>query len=98
MRIVKRGRWRHDGSVEMPVDIVAFDFDWWHEAARAEGTLEPDEEPRPLGENGYLYYVRFRRAGEQSEPTAVDSPGHETAAAAMADAQSQSPAPIRWNR
>ena len=98
MRIVKRGRWRHNGSVEMPVDIVAFEFDWWHEMSRMDGTLDPDEEPVPLGENGLLYYVRFQRAGERSEPTLVDSSGHETAAAAMADAQAQSPAPIRWTR
>ena len=98
MRIVKRGRWRHEGSVEMPVDIVAFEFDWWHEHARQDGTLEPGTEPVPLGDNGLLYYVRFRRAGERSEPTWVDSSGHETAAAAMADAQEQSPTPIRWNR
>ena len=98
MRIVKRGRWRYDGSVEMPVDIVAFEFDWWHELSRQDGTLAPGEEPLPLGDDGLLYYVRFKRAGERSEPTWVESHGHETAAAAMADAQEQSPAPIRWTR
>jgi hypothetical protein len=63
-----------------------------------DGTLEPDDEPRPLGDSGMLYYVRFQRAGERNEPTAVDSIGHETAAAAMADAQEKAPSRIRWGR
>jgi hypothetical protein len=94
VRIARTGRWLYDGEVEMLVDIVGFDFDWWHELARSDDTLEPREQPQPLGVDGYLYYVRFRHAGEQTTPTWVDSGGHVSVEAGMATAESNAPSPI----
>lgn len=98
MRIVRSGMWLYDGSVEKPVDVVAFDFDWWHEFARADGSLEAGDEARPLGPDGFLYYVRFRRAGDLGTPTWVDSYGHDTAEAAMDAAAQKAPTQIVWLR
>lgn len=97
MRIVRKGRWLYDGAVYRPVDIVALDRDWWYELAAADGTVEPGESPAPMGDSGFLYYVRFRRAGERRRSTWMDSPGHRTVEAAIADAEARVPSPIEWS-
>lgn len=96
MQIVKSGVWRYDGSVDESVDIVALDFDFWHEIAKADGTLEEGEEPQHLSVEGQLYYVRFVHAGELAEPTWVDSVGHQSIADALVCAEGRVPEPIRW--
>ena len=96
MRIVKSGRWLYDSSVEKPVDIVALDFDYHYEIAHADGTLDAGEQPQPMGEDGVLYYVRFRSAGDKRTPTMVDSRGLAALSEAIAIAEQQAPSPIRW--
>lgn len=96
MRIVKSGSWLYDGIVDREVDVVGLPYDYYFEMAKADGTLEADEEPLPLGEVGLIYYFRFRTAGSLEAPTWVDSPGHPTVEEAMAAAQSKAPSPIRW--
>jgi hypothetical protein len=95
--IVRAGKWIYDGSAEKPVDIVAFDFDWWYEFARSDDSLDEGEEPQPLGRDGLLYYVRFRHAGEDETPTSVDSTGYLTIEDAMAHASDTVPSPIAWS-
>lgn len=97
MLIVRSGRWLYDDAVHRPVDVVAFPFDYWHEFARSDETLEPGEEPDALGPSGNLFYVRFRAAGQRGERTVVDSGGHATVEAAMRTAQSRAPSPIAWD-
>lgn len=96
LKIVRTGRWLYDGTVEQPVDIVAFDHDWWYELAKADGTLEDGEVAKPLGRDGVLYYARFQRAGEDQEPTWVDSDGYKTCEEAMQAAQEKVASPITW--
>ncbi len=95
--IVRSGVWLYDGSVESPVDIVAFDFDWWHQLAVDDGTAEPDEQPQPVGPDGLLYYVRFKHAGQATTPTWVDSGGHTTVDQAMRTAETNAPSSIEWS-
>ena len=95
--IVRSGVWLYDESVESPVDIVGFDFDWWYQFAVDDGSLEPDEQPQPLGRDGLLYYVRFRRAGDPTTPTWVDSGGHAMVEEAMRTAEANAPSPIKWS-
>jgi hypothetical protein len=85
VEVVRWGRCLYDNAVEKPVDIVSFDFDWWYELGKADGALEPDEEPQPVGPDGVLYYVRFTHAGQAATPTWVDSGGHATMIANAAD-------------
>ncbi len=94
MLIVRSGVWLYDGSVETPVDIVAFEFDWWHRLA-ADDAPEQDE-PKPVGPDGLLYYVRFKHAGDAAVPTWVDSAGHDTVDEAMRTAATKAPSPIVW--
>jgi hypothetical protein len=94
--IMLNGHWLYDEKVEMPVDIVGIDRDWWFELSKADGMLEDGEAPMPLGDNGLLYYARFRHAGEVEEPTWVDTHGCATLAQAMAAAQDKVPTPITW--
>jgi len=96
IRIIKRGTWLYDGTVEKPVDIIALDYDWWYESAKAGGTLGPNEEPGPLGKEGYIYYVRFQRALEVAGPAWVDSPGHQDLEAAMRTAEAKVAGGIKW--
>jgi len=97
MHIVRSGKWLYDGAVEKPVDIVAFDFDWWHEMARAGDELEEGEVAEPLGPDGRLYYVRFVHAGDLGSPTWVDSGGHHSIDGTMAAAEAKAPTPIEWS-
>ena len=86
----------YDGRVEKPVDIIAFDYDWWYELAKADGTLDDGQVAASLGREGCLYYARFRRAGETIEPTWVDSDGHQTCREAMQAAEQKVGSPISW--
>ena len=97
LRIVRSGEWLYDGSVRMPVDVVALDFDWSFELCRADDEHDEYEEPQPLGADGLLYYVRFQRAGQTATPTWVDSQAHTTVDEAMATAQAKAPSPISWS-
>ena len=97
LRIVRTGTWLYDGTVARPVDIVALDFDWWYQLAEADGDLEPDEKPIEPDAQGWIYYVRFKRASDTSEPTWVDSFGDRTIEEAMSAAQAKVQAPIQWN-
>ena len=80
----------------MPVDIVALDYDWSFELCRADDDDHEHEEPQPLGPDGFLYYVRFQRAGQTTTPTWVDSSGQSTIEAAMKTAHSRVPSAITW--
>lgn len=96
MRIVRAGAWKYDGTVDQPVDIVSFESDWWFELAAADDSLDVDEQPQPMGPDGVLYYVRFRKAGSPDVPTWVGSIGHADIAEAMLTAEANAPSPIRW--
>ena len=96
IEIIKKGIWLYDGVVEKPVDIIRFDFDWWYEMAKSEGTLEPEEEPVPLGNEGYIYYVRFQRALETEGPTWVESHGDQTIELAIKTAEEKVKGEIVW--
>ena len=95
MRIVAKGIWTYGGTATMPVDIIALDFDWWHELARADGDAAR-ELAEPLGPDGVLYYVRFGRAGHTDEPTWVDSSGYQYLSDARNFAATRVPTPIVW--
>ena len=95
--MVREGVWIYDGSVAQPVDIVALDFDFWFTIAEADGALEADEAPQAFGPDGWLYYHRFTRAGDRSEPTWVDSPGYATIDEAVVSAEARVPSPIVWS-
>jgi hypothetical protein len=97
LKVVETGIWSYDNMVEMPVDIVALDYDWWYELAKADGQLEDGEKPVDPGNDGFLYYARFQRAGEPDEPTWVDSDGHKTSAEAMKAAQIKVAGKIVWS-
>jgi hypothetical protein len=97
LRIVRIGTWLYDGAVPRPVDIVALDYDWWYELGKANGDHSHDEKALEPDAQGWIYYVRFRNALNRSEPTSVDSPGHNTIAQAMAAAEAKVHDRIRWN-
>lgn len=94
---MRSGRWVYDGAVELPVDIVALEYDFWYEVAAADGTLEEGASPSPLGADGSLYYVRFRRAGDSEVPTWVDSQAFNSPAQAMHAAETRVPTTITWS-
>ena len=98
INIVKKGTWLYDGQIEKPVDIIALEYDFWYEIAKADGMLEPDEQPGPFGSNGELYYVRFQRALEKEGPTWVDSIGHPNIDEAIEIAKSKVTGEIRWEQ
>lgn len=94
--IERTGVWLYDGAAETPVDIISLPYDWWYSLAEADEMLEPDEVPEPLNEYGVLYYVRFRYAGENEEPTWVDSKGYQTINEAVEEADSKVAGRIQW--
>lgn len=94
--IVRSGSWVYAGEVARPVDIVGLSYDFWYELGRADGQLEPGETAQPLGEDGLLYYVRFRHAGETVEPTWPDSAGYDTIDGAIRSAETRAPSRIVW--
>ncbi len=97
LQIVARGIWLYGGTVETPVDVVALDYDWHYELGKADGQLEPGEEPERADHAGLLYYARFRYALNLSEPTWVDSPACQTIEEAMQCAESKVVGGIRWS-
>ncbi len=97
LAIVESGIWLYADSVEKPVDIISLDYDWWFELAKSDDQLEPDEIPEPLNHLGVLYYVRFKHAAENSEPTWPDSVGCQTIAQAKKIAQNKAPSQIVWS-
>jgi hypothetical protein len=96
MKIVRSGTWLYDGTLEQPVDVVALNFDWWHELAKADGQLNEGEAALPLGPEGVLYYARFQYAGNPSASTWVDTPGHQTLATAMEAAEQKVAGSVAW--
>ncbi|MDQ2076750.1 hypothetical protein, partial [Marinimicrobium sp. ABcell2] len=96
MSIVKSGIWLYDDTVEKPVDIVALDYDWWYEMVAEEDGLEEGEKPGPFDENGLIYYVRFRYAGELDQVHWADSIGHTKISDAVKEAESKVQGGIRW--
>ena len=97
MKIVRNGSWCYSGSVDKPVDIVGLAYDFWFELAKADEILELGETPQPLGQDGLLYYVRFKHAGELTTPTWPDSAGYSTIKSAMKAAEERTPGAITWN-
>ena len=96
VRIERTGTWRYDERVELSVDIVSMTFDFWHQVGIVDGEVD-SEEALPLGDDGLLYYVRFRKAGSMEQPTWVDSGGYRTVHAAMAAAELKAPSAIIWS-
>lgn len=96
INIVKKGTWLYDETAVKPVDIVALDFDWWYEMVKNEDGLEEGEQPIPLGDDGYIYYVRFQRTGESEHPTWVDSGGERSLSEAIKVAESKVTGEITW--
>lgn len=94
-RIVQSGACRLDGPRPTEVHVVCQNWDFWHELAEMECQLQPDEEPE-LNEDGLAYYVLLGDA-PKGEPYFVESEGFLSLAAARAWAESQVPAPIRWD-
>ncbi len=94
--IIRSGSWVYAGEVAMPVDIVGLPYDFWYELARVDEQLEPDETAQALGDEGLLYYARFRHAGETVERTWPDSAGYDTIDAAMRDAEARVVSRIVW--
>lgn len=96
MVICRSGTWIYAEEVAMPVDIVGLPYDFWFELGLADEQLEPGETAQPIGDDGLLYYVRFRHAGETDEPTWPDSIGHDTIDAAIRSAEARVPSQIVW--
>ena len=92
---MQRGTWLYDDTVPMPATIVQLDYDFWYEIGRADGDLEPREQPE-LSPEGVLYYVCFRSDPEE-DPGWVDSPGFQTLAEARKWAASKVAGPIAWD-
>lgn len=97
IRVVRTGTWLYDGALEKPVDVIALDFDWWHELWKADDMLEDGEEPVPLGPDGVLYYARFQRAGQLTAPTSVDTPGFSSLEGAIAAAENKVVGGVTWD-
>lgn len=97
VKIERTGTWLYGERVELSVDIVSMTFDYWHQIGIADGEVGPDEEAQPLGDDGLLYYVRFRKAGSMEEPTWVDSGSYQTVHAAMLAAELKASSAIIWS-
>ena len=98
LEIVRTGTWLYDGLIEKAVDVIALQYDWWYSLAEADSQLEEGEMPLSLGPDGCLYYVRFQKALDPSEPTWVDSRGEIELSGAMQSAEAKVVGGIRWNR
>ena len=51
IRVLRQGVWHYDGSVELPVRVVALDWEWMREPG--------ETEPPALDADGWSYYVQF---------------------------------------
>jgi hypothetical protein len=56
--LVLRGKWLYDNCVYQPVQIFVLDYDYYHEIAKADGQLEPGDEPY-LNEKGEMYMIKW---------------------------------------
>jgi len=93
--IVARGSWTYGGVATKPVFIIATDYDFWFEVAKADGDLEPGEEPDLNAENR-LYYLSFH--GLRDNGTFwPDSVAYKSIEAARLAGESRVPTSIVWD-
>jgi hypothetical protein len=95
VKVVATGTWLYDGTTRMPVEIVRLDYDFWHAVGKADGELEPGEEPR-TNADGHLYYVRYSKVSTEASFW-PDSIGHFSAEEAKQAAESHLPSPVTWS-
>lgn len=79
----------------MPVFIIATDYDFWFQVAKADGDLEPGEQP-DLNAEGRLYYLSFRCLRDDGTFW-PDSVHYKSIDEAKAAGQSRVPTPIVWD-
>ncbi len=93
-RVVATGEWIYAGSTPKSVFVVAANYDFWYELAKADGGLEVGEEPC-LNADGLTHYVSFHgvRADGSFWP---DSAGFHSIADAKVSAESRLPSPVVW--
>lgn len=89
------GEWPYDGTAPTRVLVVRLDFDFWYELAKADGTLEPDEQP-VMNADGHAYYVRYRPGWSEGERFWPDSGGFLNLTEAKQEAEATLPGPGRW--
>jgi hypothetical protein len=82
------GRWHYDDGHYKPVRIVGLTYDYWYAVGEADGQLEADEQPQPLGDKGRLYYPYFAQLQGPGFPTVIQAKGY---------AQSMVQSPILWD-
>ncbi|MEL7044649.1 MAG: hypothetical protein AAGL66_06470 [Pseudomonadota bacterium] len=95
VRIVKSGEWLFEGELELPVDIVVLNYDWYYENEKGDGVLRKGAAPVPPGPDGLLYHVRFQEAGEVDELW-IDGGCYSTLEEALDGAQWKAPSTIKW--
>lgn len=93
-RVVVVGEWICAGTAPMPVYIVATDFGFWHELAKADDALDVDEEA-VLNDDGHTFYVPFHGL-PANRPFWPDSEALDSLTAAKAAAESRLPSPVKW--
>ena len=82
------GQWHYAEGHEEAVRIIGLHYDYWYAVAEADGQLDPDEQPQPLGDEGLLYYAHFAQIAGSGFPTVIQAKGY---------AQSMVRSPIRWD-
>ena len=78
----------------MPVEIVRLDYDVWYALGKADGALEPGEQPQ-TNADGHVFYVRFRTTtdGDRFWP---DSTGFLSVEEAKRVAETRLPSLVMW--
>lgn len=81
-RVVRRGKWLYDGTVEMPLEIVAQNWDYYYEDGY-------EESPPSLNDSGEAYYVMY--GGPMPSRTCL------SLAEAIKPAHELLPPPVAWD-
>lgn len=95
-RVVAHGAWHYSDGVWLPVRVIESTYDFWYALAKADGDLDPDENPE-RNADGLAYYV-IVRPYTPGESFWADSQGFMSLDEARRGAEEMLPGPVDWSR
>ena len=94
--ILDSGRCLWHGSTDIGAHLVRIPYDYWYELGKADGNLEPDEQPE-LGPDGFGYYIIWGDNPLGCNISGVSSPTMKTRDKARTWADHEAKSKVQWN-
>ena len=93
--ILDSGRCPWHGVTDTSAHLIRMPYDYWYELGKADGNLEPDEEPE-LGPDGFAYYILWGADPLGWNISGVSSPTMKTPEEARLWADHKAKSKVEW--